>query len=48
MGIEQASNLGSVDDVVNMIQVFGILTYFVLPLILALLVIYIARYIFTL
>lgn len=45
MGIEQASNLGSIDDVVNMIQVFGIITYFVLPFILALLIIYIGRYI---
>lgn len=45
MGIEQASNLGSIDDIANMIQVFGIITYFVLPFILAILIIYIARYI---
>lgn len=45
MGIEQASNLGSIDDITNMIQVFGVITYFVLPFILALLIIYIARYI---
>lgn len=44
MGIEQASNLGSIADIANMIQVFGIITYFVLPFILVLLIVYFVRY----
>lgn len=44
MGIEQASYLGSIDDVANMVQVFGILTYFVMPFILVLLIVYFVRY----
>lgn len=44
MGLEQASNFGTVQDVANMLQLQGAIFYFVLPFIGALLVIYFIRY----
>lgn len=40
----EAANVGSVGDVANMVQVFGICMYFVAPLIIGLLVVYFIRY----
>ena len=44
MGIEQASDVGTIQDVANMLQLQGALFYFVLPFISVLLIIYFVRY----
>ncbi len=44
MGLEQASDVGSIQDVTNMLQLQGALFYFVLPFISTLLIIYFVRY----
>lgn len=43
MSLEQASKFGTIDDVVNMLQLQGVLFYFVLPCLCALLSIYVIR-----
>lgn len=43
MSIEQASKFGTIDDVVNMLQLQGALFYFVLPCLITLLIIYVVR-----
>ena len=43
MSLEQASKFGTIDDVVNMLQLQGALFYFVLPCLITLLIIYVAR-----
>ena len=43
MSLEQASKFGTIDDVVNMLQLQGALFYFVLPCLCALLIIYVIR-----
>lgn len=43
MSLEQASKFGTIDDVVNMLQLQGVLFYFVLPCLCVLLSIYVIR-----
>ena len=43
MSLEQASKFGTIDDVVNMLQLQGALFYFVLPCLITLLIIYVVR-----
>lgn len=43
MSLEQASKFGTIDDVVNMLQLQGALFYFVLPCLITLLIIYVIR-----
>ena len=43
MSLEQASKFGTIDDVVNMLQLQGVLFYFVLPCLITLLIVYVIR-----